>query len=84
MSQENVEVARRWIEEHKPPVPSEAFKPLEFIDAGGDAVVFVALVGGPAHPHRHGSVFRVRDGKVTDWKPYPSEKAAREAAGLRD
>jgi hypothetical protein len=83
MSQENVEVARRWMEER--PLP-DGITPMDFIDAGGDAVLMLMRieteVQGTVHTLRHGSVFRVKDSKVVDWKPYASEQGAREAVGL--
>jgi hypothetical protein len=82
MSQENVEVVRRFEER----VNRGWYVPLEYIDAGEDAVLFICRVGREltgAYVARHWSVFRVRDGKVVDWRPYGSdEAAARKDAGL--
>jgi hypothetical protein len=85
MSQENVEIARRWVEDHPPP---EAFVPVEYIDAG-DAVVLVCRVEiefrGADQSIDHWSVFEVRDGKVVAWQPHAGNKrAALEAAGLSE
>jgi limonene-1,2-epoxide hydrolase len=84
MSRENVEIVRRWVEEQARP----EFEPLEYIDAGGDAVLFLcrALPEDTGdYVLRHWSVFKVRDGKVVDWRPYAgNEAAARKAAGLSE
>jgi hypothetical protein len=89
MSQENVEVVRRLVEGRwKRP----EFEPLEYIDAGGDCVIFVARlvtqVSSPEHvpdpAPRVWCVFRVADRSVVDWRPYPSEQAARKAVGLSE
>ncbi len=80
MSQENVEIARCWTEER--PLP-HGTTPVDFIDAGGDAVLMVMRieteVEGTVQTLRRGSVFRVKDGKVVDWKPY-----GKRAEGTRD
>jgi hypothetical protein len=85
MSQENVEIARRWLESASA-LPREV-EPIEYIDAG-DAVLLICRiqteVKGTVHTLRHGSVFQVRHGKVVDWQPYPKEEAAREAVGLSE
>jgi hypothetical protein len=87
MSQENVEVVRQLVEGRW---KRDQFEPLEYIDAGGEFVVFVARlmtkVSAPASVPdsrpRVWIVFRIREGKVAAWHPYPSEEAARKAADL--
>jgi ketosteroid isomerase-like protein len=83
MSQENVEIVRRFVETE---FKRHGYVPLEYIDAGGDFVVFVFRLEEmkPPYSFRHGSVFRVREGKVVEWTPYPSKKEARKAAGLSE
>jgi ketosteroid isomerase-like protein len=66
---------------------------VEDVRGGADGQV-VALIGGQRQWGRHsgvettvppyGLVFTIRDGKVTRWRAFPSQKAALEAAALSE
>jgi len=82
MSQENVEVVRKRLEGRW---KRDNFEPVDYIDAGGAFVMVVARFALEwRDPPRVWLVFRVEAGEIADWHSYPSEQAARDAAGLSE
>jgi ketosteroid isomerase-like protein len=65
-------------------------QPLEFVDAGGDKVVYVLRFGGKAKQsgvetdQTLAIVYTVRDGKIAQGREYATREEALEAAGVRD
>ena len=83
MSQENVEVVRKRVEGRW---KRETFEPVDYIDAGGPFVIFVArfALEWRDRAPRVWIVFRVDAGQIVEWKPYPNEQEAKDAAGLSE
>jgi len=83
MSQANVDVVRRVGEEAR---KRSKLEPVEYIEAGDDAVLFVFRlvleIRGTVYTSHHWWVFGFRDGEMMGWDAYLSEDEARKAAGL--